>query len=264
MSKPIITGLDIETSPIIAYTWGTFKQFIGLNQIIKDWSILSFCAIDLEDLETPRKYRYMDVSKQKDFYDDTAIMQALWEELDRADIIIVQNGKKFDLRKINARFLALGMLPPSPYKVVDTMLEARKIAALTSNKLEWLTQVLHPEQKKDKHNEFPGFELWSECLKGNKRAWAAMRKYNPQDVVGMLFVYLKLRPFIEGHPNVAAYDADEEMVCPKCGSDDIVQRGFAYTQTGKYQRIKCKGCGGWSRTRYTENTIEKRRSLLSN
>lgn len=264
MSKSIIVGIDIETSPIIAYTWGTFKQFIGLNQIIRDWSILSFSAIDLDDLEKPSKYRYKDVSKQKDFYDDRKIVQALWDELDRADIIIVQNGKKFDIRKINARFLSHGMPPPRPYKVVDTMLEARKVAALTSNKLEWLAKVLHPTEEKAKHNEFPGFELWGECLKGNNRAWAAMKAYNPQDVVSMLYVYLKLRPFIEGHPNVAAYSDDEEMACPKCGSEEVVQRGFVVTQTGKYQRIKCKCCGGWSRTRYTENTIGKRRNLLSN
>ena len=264
MSKPIIVGIDIETSPIIAYTWGTFKQFIGLNQIIHDWSVLSYCAIDLDDLDNPRKYRYRDVSKQKDFYDDREIMQGLWDELDRADIVITQNGKKFDIKKINARFLAYGMLPPSPYKVIDTMLEARAIAALTSNKLEWLTAVLSPDQKKDKHNDFPGFELWSECLKGNKQAWASMRKYNPQDVVGMLRVYLKLRPFMVGHPNVAVYEDMAELACPKCGSRDVQQRGFTFTQTGKYQRIRCKCCGGWSRTRYTENLPETRKSLLSN
>lgn len=264
MSKPIIVGLDIETSPIIAYVWGTFKQFVGLNQIIRDWTILSFSAIDLEDLNTPAKYRYKDVSKQKDFYDDRDIVLALWEELDRADIIIVQNGVKFDIRKINARFLTHGLPPPRPYKLVDTMLEARKIAALTSNKLEWLTAVLAPEDKKDKHNEFPGFELWGECLKGNKKAWRVMQKYNPQDVVGMLRVYLRLRPFIVGHPNVAVYEPSDVTACPKCGSEDVQERGWAYTQTGKYKRIRCSSCHGWSRTRYTENTVAERKALLSN
>lgn len=259
MTGPKIITLDIETSPIIAYVWGLWKQNIGLPQIIKDWSVLSWCAKTLGDKEI----RYLDVAEQADKYDDDAIMHALWHELDEADIVVVQNGVKFDLRKINARFLQMGLPPPSPYKVVDTMLEARKLAALTSNKLEWLAKVL-TDVAKDKHHEFPGFELWTACLRGNPKAWAVMRKYNPKDVIATEKVYLKLRPFIVGHPNVAAYDDDERTRCPKCGSHKVEKRGFYVTQTGKYQRYHCSDCGGWSRGRYTINTKEKRHSLLSN
>lgn len=253
-----IVTLDIETSPIIAYTWGTFKQFIGLNQILKDWTILSFCAKTLGIKAT----RYHSVENQSDYYDDKAIVEALWQELNEADIIIVQNGVKFDVRKINARFLVHGLPPPSPYKVIDTMLEARKLAALTSNKLEWLAQVLTPERKM-KHGSFPGFELWAQCLQGNRKAWAEMRKYNPQDVIATEAVYLRLRPWIVGHPNVAAYTDDDQMACPKCGSHHLTKRGFARTQTGLYQRYQCE-CGAWARGRYTINSKAKRHNLLSN
>lgn len=256
---PKIITLDIETSPIIAYTWGLWKQNIGLSQIIRDWTVLSFCSKTLGDKEI----RYLDTSEKDDPYDDFDVMHALWKELDEADIIIVQNGVKFDLRKINARFLVLGFPPPRPYKLIDTMLEARKLAAMTSNKLEWLASVL-TNVTKDKHHEFPGFELWTACLNKNPRAWAVMRKYNPKDVIATEKVYLKLRPYIVGHPNIAAYDDDEDMRCPKCGSKHVHPRGFTYTQTGKYQRYRCTTCKGWSRSRYTLNTTEKRRSLLSN
>lgn len=259
MTLPKIITLDIETSPIQAYTWGLWKQNIGLNQIIRDWSILSYAAKTMGE----RHVRYMDTGDMPDPYDDSLVLVGLWAELDEADIVIVQNGIKFDLRKINARFLARGMRPPSPYKVVDTMLEARKVAALTSNKLEWLAAVLTTERK-DKHHEFPGFELWTECLKGNPRAWAVMRKYNPKDVIATEKVYLKLRPYIAGHPNIAAYDDDEHMRCPKCGSKHLNRRGFALTQTGQYPRYQCRSCGGWARGRYTTNTKGKRASLLSN
>ena len=254
-----IGTLDIETSPIIAYTWGLFKQNIGLSQIIKDWSVLSYCFKPLGS----DAIEYADVSEQDDPYNDSDLMRAIWKVLDENDIIIVQNGVKFDLRKINARFLVLGLPPPSPYKLVDTMLEARKVAAMTSNKLEWLSAVL-TDVPKDKHKEFPGFELWVECLKKNPRAWAVMRKYNPRDVVATEKVYLKLRPFIVGHPNVGNYDDNEERVCPKCGSHKLQQRGFSVTQTGKYARFQCTSCGGWSRSRYTLNTKGKRHALLSN
>lgn len=259
-ARPKIVTIDIETSPIIAYTWGLWKQNIGLDQVIRDWSVLSYSAKTLGVDEV----RYMDVSDQDDYYDDRAIMQALWEELDDADIVVTQNGIRFDHRKINARFISLGMKPPSPYKCIDTKVEAQKVAAFTSNKLEWLARTL-TDERKSAHSKFPGFKLWLECLKGNKEAWAEMREYNPQDTVATEEVYLKLRPYIVGHPNVSVYNEDEvSLQCPNCGSNHVMRRGFRYTQTGKYSRFVCGDCGAWSRSGYTENTIAKRKSLLRN
>lgn len=258
-SGPKIITLDIETSPIIAYTWGLWKQNIGLNQIIRDWSVLSFCAKTLGK----RKVRYMDVADQEDFYDDRAIMAALAKELDEADIVITQNGISFDIKKINARLLQLGIKPPSPFKQIDTKVEAVKIARFTSNKLEWLGAIL-TDAPKDKHKEFPGMELWTECLKGNPRAWAVMRKYNPQDVITTEKTYLRMRPYIIGHPNLPIYDDADTMRCPRCNSEDVHPRGFSYTQVGKYQRYHCGECGGWSRGRKTLNSRAKRDTLLTN
>ena len=259
MTQPNIITLDIETSPIIAYTWGLFKQNIGLSQIIRDWSVLSFSAKTLGDDEV----RYMDVADQEDFYDDKNIMEAIWRELDDADIVITQNGLRFDHRKINARFITLGLPPPSPFKCIDTKVEAAKLAMFTSNKLEWLAAAL-TDTVKEKHSKFPGFELWTECLKGNREAWHEMRKYNPQDVFATEKLYLKLRPYIVGHPNVAVHDDDETPRCPNCGSEHVVQKGYRYTQVGKYARYRCGDCGAWSRGGYTENTPGKRKSLLRN
>jgi hypothetical protein len=167
------------------------------------------------------------------------------------------------VKKINARFIQAGMPPPSPYKVVDTLLEAKKIARFTSNKLEWLSAKL-TDTPKSSHSQFPGMELWNECLKGNPKAWKVMRKYNPIDVIGTEGVYLKLRPYIIGHPNVNVYDDDETVRCGNCGSEDVIQKGYRYTNVGKYPRFKCNGCGAWHRGGYTENTPAKRKSLLRN
>lgn len=256
-----ICTLDIETSPILAYCWGLFKQFIAINQIHTDWSILSF------------SYKWTDEKKvlhhntggrgAGKVRDDAALLKLLWAVLDEADIVIAQNGVKFDMKKINARFLEFEMTPPSPYKVVDTLLEAKKIAAFSSNRLAWLSGVL-TEVPKDDHKEFPGFELWVECLADNPRAWKAMKKYNDTDIRATELVYTRLRPYIIGHPNVAAYNDDAKIQCPKCSSTNLQNRGRALTQSGEYRRYQCKSCGGWARSRYTTNTREKRVSLLSN
>jgi hypothetical protein len=262
MTGPKIGGIDIETAPIEGRTWGLFDQNIGLNQITKEWAIISFCFRPLHG--TRKDIVYMDTSDKKDPRDDYELCGKLWEILHDYDILIAQNGKRFDMRKIRARLIMHGFPPHSPVKIEDTMLMARQVAAFTSNKLEWLAEWLS-KAKKSKHNEFPGFELWAGCLAGNPKAWAAMKKYNIADVPSMLQVYMKLRPWVKGHTNVAVYTDDERMACPVCGSHKLTQDGYAYTNVGQYLRYVCggKGCGAWSRSRHTVNSLAKRKALLS-
>jgi predicted RNA-binding Zn-ribbon protein involved in translation (DUF1610 family) len=256
MTQKIVT-LDIETFPNLVFTWGLFKQMVGVNQIVRDWSIASMCWKWMGQRAT----HYVDCEANPT--DDRALLDHAWRVLDEADIVIGQNSKHFDIRKLNARFIEAGMPPPSPYKQVDTKVEAAKVAMFTSNRLEWLSAHL-TDAPKDKHKDFPGFDLWSECLKGNPKAWAAMRKYNPRDVVATEKLYLRLRPWIAQHPNVAILADDGKVRCPKCGSHKVEKRGVATTQVGVYTRYHCNACGGWSRGRYTENTLEQRRVLLAN
>lgn len=259
MSGPIINTLDIETAPIEAATWGLWKQNVGLNQIRKDWSILSVAWKSLGKA----KVHYHDVSKQEDLRDDAGLLQVIWEVLNDSDIIIAQNGVRFDNKKIVARFLQAGLPPPRPYKIIDTLLMAKQVAAFTSNKLDWLSQIL-TDAPKDHHNAFPGMELWNECLKGNPAAWRAMKKYNQQDIPSCEKVYLKLRPYYQGHPNLAQYYEDEKTRCPKCGSPNVHVTGTVFTQASEYEQFHCGDCGGYSRGRYTINTKAKRKALLSN
>jgi hypothetical protein len=195
--------------------------------------------------------------------DDKLLLSKLWDILDEADIVVAQNGKAFDIKKINARMLMSGLGPYSPIKIIDTMLIAKHTFGFTSNKLAWLSDHL-TDSKKLLHKEFPGFELWAECLKDNPKAWKAMKEYNVIDTIATEKLYLKLRPWMENHPNVAAYVDSEEHLCPKCGSAKLGKRGKALTQSGEYVRYCCIECGGWSRTRYTTNSNGKRKSLLSN
>lgn len=260
MTGPKIGTLDIETFPNLVYTWGLWNVNVGLNQIVRDWSIASFSFKWLGD----SRITYSDTRGNP--LDDRHLLAMLWEILDEADIIIAQNGIKFDAKKINARFIELGFAPPSPYKIIDTMVEAKAVAQFTSNKLEWLSGHL-TEVPKSQHKDFPGFELWTQCLADNPLAWAAMKKYNDRDIVATEALYLKLRPWIKGHPNINAYDDEDEHTehaCPNCGGTHFEKRGFSYTQTGKYQKLHCMDCGAWSRTRYTLNSIAKRKSLLTN
>lgn len=258
-SRPRIVTLDIETAPLESYHWGLWDQNIGLNQIKTEWSILSFSAKWLGENEVI----YFDTGGRgvKKVRDDKPLLEKLHAVLDEADIVVAQNGLAFDLKKINSRLLMAGFPPYSPVKVIDTMLVAKRHFAFTSNKLEWLSKHL-TTTKKQTHKTFAGFELWAECLKDNAAAWAEMKRYNCADTLATEELYLRLRPWIDGHTNVAAYSDAEETACPKCGSYDLSPNGKAYTQTGYHQRFVCKACGGYCKGRKNLASKGKRKALL--
>lgn len=254
---PKILIIDIETAPILAYVWGIFDQNVALNQIKSDWHILSFAAKWLDD--SPSKIYYADQRNTKDIENDKKLLEKIWILLNEADIVIGQNVKQFDKKKINARFLLHGMKPPSSYRLIDTLSIARKNFALTSNKLEFMSGNLNKKYKKLLHKKFPGFSLWSECLKGNIDAWNEMEKYNKYDILSTEELYKILAPW----DNSINFDVYHEQLNHKCscGSQDLKLNGYAYTSVGKFQRYVCKVCGRESRGRENLLGKEKRKSL---
>jgi hypothetical protein len=255
--KPKVLLLDIETSPIISYTWGLFDQNIGLNQIHTDWHVIAWSAKWLDD--KPEDIMYMDQRNAANIEDDSRILKQIWKLIDKADICITQNGVSFDMKKLNARFIQQGLPPTSSVKHIDTLKIARKAFGFTSNKLEYLTDKLCTKYKKSKHKEFSGFDLWKECLSGNINAWKEMEKYNKMDVLSLEELYYKLVPWVPSI-NYNLYDDSEESIC-KCGSKDFVRNGFAYTAKGKYQRYKCSKCSHETRDSKNLFTKDKKQSL---
>lgn len=194
---------------------------------------------------------------------DKRIVERICYLLNEADMVVAHNGDNFDLKQIRARAVVHGISPPSPVKIIDTLKIAKNEFGFASNSLEYLTTILGCKIKKGGHKKFPGFELWLECLKGNKEAWEEMKEYNIDDILALEELYEKLRPWDTRHPNLAVYaENKEDIVCPKCGESHIQWRGYAYTNVGKYARYQCQACGGWGRGRYT--LLSKNENLITN
>lgn len=253
-----VLTLDIETAPIEAYVWGLWEQNVGLDMIKTDWSILSYSAKWLDE----KQVMYADTGGKgtNRVRDDKPLMEPIWNLLNTADIVVAQNGKSFDMKKINARMAFHRFGPYSPVRVVDTLSVAKKHFGFSSNKLAFLSEKLTPTCKST-HKLFPGFSLWKECLADNPKAWAEMKKYNKTDVISTEQLYLAQRPWIDNHPNVAAYSMRSDVTCPKCNSPKLQARGYAVTQSGKYQRYQCQACSGWSKGKLNLLTADKRKSL---
>jgi len=242
--SPKILFLDIETSPNIVYMWNMWQEWKSMEMIESEWYILCWCAkyLNKKGVMTSALVDFKDQYKQ-DPENDKKMLQVLWKLLDEAEVVCGHNIIDFDLKKINSRFMKHGMNPPSPFRVVDTLLSARKHFAFTSNKLGDLGKVLGLGEKL----ETGGFKLWRGCLKGDKASWKRMVDYCSRDVLLLEAIYNKLLPYIEHHPNMGAFVDNEEPMCPNCASKNLIKRGFAITNAAKYQRIQCSDCGSWSR-----------------
>jgi hypothetical protein len=255
--KAKVLLFDIETAPILAHVWGLWENNVGLNQIVCDWHLLSWSAKWLGSPDS--QVMYMDQRNAKNVEDDKSLLGELWHLLDEAEVVITQNGKHFDQRKVQARFVINKFDPHSSYKHIDLKCEAQRLFGFPSHKLEYMTDKLNKKYKKLKHKNFPGHELWVECLKGNPLAWDEMETYNKYDVLALEELYNNIAPW-GININFNVFHDEEEHVC-KCGSKEHIKNGFYRTNMGKFQKYKCKSCGAESRDRHNLFSKEKKDSL---
>lgn len=226
---PKILLFDIETTPILAYVWGLFKQDIPISAIKRDWEVLCWSA---KWLGKHRMYNANFVDES-----EAEVVTKLWEMLDEAEVVVAHNGKNFDVKKMNAKFLEYGLGNPSYYQVVDTLQIAKGNLNLTSNKLDFIAKFLH-EDRKNKVD----LQLWIDCMNYDKKAMREMQKYCDQDVRVLEQVYLKLRYLDKKSPQYGAYVGSEKMVCNACGSDKLIYTADKHTGAGTQQVYTCCDC----------------------
>ena len=163
--------------------------------------------------------------------------------------MLAHNGNTFDQPRARTRMIQHGLTPPSPVQEIDTLQIARRRFAFSGNTLNDLGRWLEVGQKE----QTGGFGLWKKCMADDPAAWDKMKKYNKSDVKLLEDIYLKLRPWMETHPNVALIE-DTADGCPKCGSAALTKQGYRYYGVSKRQRYQCRECGGWSRSRELTKT----------
>ena len=245
--------LDIETAPLQSYTWGLWKQNIAVSQIESDWFMLTWSAKWLFD-DTIMSDRL--TSREAIDQDDARLSKGIWNLLDEADIIIAHNANRFDIPRLNTRFLISGLDPPMPYQVIDTLEHVRKRFSISSNRLDYVNSVLGLNRKIDTG----GFELWADCMKGDVTALKKMEEYNKADVSILEETYLRIRSWIKPHPNIGLFIGEGIEVCPTCGSGHIVFSNKPYaTSANLYDAFRCSDCGstGRSRKAATKSTLTR-------
>jgi len=206
---PKVLLVDIETKPKKSWHWGVWQQNLSHNMMIEDGAILSWSAKWIGEKEVFYKDQR---GNEKDLMNEKELLKPLVKLMGEADIIIWQNGDGFDYGEINNRIAEHKLPIPEEYKTIDTKKIAKRHLRLPWYSLAYMTERFNKKYKKQSHKEFPGFELWEQTMKGNRKAWECMKKYNQFDVLSMEELFVEtLAKFARGNARVAdairAYEA---------------------------------------------------------
>lgn len=231
---------DIETAPFVCATFDLKTDYIPHENIIQDWFIFCVCW---KWLGEDRVYSVSVLDNgNEDHTDDSHVCKVVHGVLNQADVIVHQNGDRFDVPKFNARAILHGLPPIPKIPTVDTLKIARARFKFTANRLDFLGRILVNDRKEDTPRG-----LWMDALRGDAKAIRKMVKYCRQDVRLLEEVYLEIRGWDQRHPNMALLTDDEGYRCPNCGSDDVRKDDRPHrTRVSRYRRYQCRNCGAWS------------------
>lgn len=254
--QPRVLFLDIETSPINQVGWTIWKDSTpgGYRGVLEDSKIICFSYKFKGDKDT-------EVASLR-LFSSEELSGMLHHILDQADWVVMHNGDKFDIKRVNTDLLMKGYAPYSPIKTIDTLKMLRQRFKFTSNRLDDICQILFGIGKIDTG----GISLWLDCMKGDKAAYAAMEEYNVRDVELLEILYNHIRGWYTAHPNFNLFTYGEDgLRCTTCGSDNLKMSTdkTVKTSVSQFPLLQCGDCGAWSRGRHNITGKDKMEKVLT-
>jgi DNA polymerase elongation subunit (family B) len=165
-----ILVFDIETMANLAWVWGYWQQNINPKAVVKHKRTISFAAKWVGDSK---------VIFRSEFHDGReAMVQTIWDLLEKADAVVGYNSKRFDIKHLNTEFKLDRIGPPTHFQHIDLYQVTKREFAFGSAKLDSVAERLELGKKR----EHEGFPLWIKCEAGDPEAWNRMKSYNIQDV----------------------------------------------------------------------------------
>lgn len=225
---------DIETSPMIVYSWRTgYKLNIGTDNIIEDWKVICISY----------KWEHEDKVKNLTWDENQCDKQMLIDFIkiaNEADELIAHNGDRFDIKKIRTRcvYHRIPMFPT--YKTLDTLKKAKSGFVFNSNRLDYIAKFLGVGAKL----EHEGFDMWVKCLQGDKEALKNMVEYCDMDIIVLEDVFFVLQNYIKNNTHTGVHNGKLKASCPNCGSEDVSLLKNNFTALGTIKRyMECNPCG---------------------
>lgn len=229
---------DIETSPLVAYTWRVgYKISIPHDNIIKLNKIICI------------SYKWQDKDKISTLvWDkkqcDKQMLNDFVNVVKAADELVAHNGDNYDIKWLRTRCAFHNIDFPDKIESYDTLKKARKQFRLNSNKLDYMAKFFGVGEKM----ETGGFKLWLDVLSDDAEALKKMVKYCEQDVLILQKVFEKVYKYSEVNIHTGVSYGDHRWTCDKCGSQQINSNGSRTLKSGTVRyRLRCVSCNS-SRT----------------
>lgn len=234
-----ILYIDIERTPELRRTWGPKVSggYLGKNTLVEE--ARTICAA----------WRFLGEDKT-DFQavwhkgGDQRLAERTWEAIDKADVVVTYNGRRFDLPILRTDWVRAGLPPVSPYKDLDLLPVVRQTfgMGLAHKDLDSVSRFLG---KGGKHGSY-NVEGALAAVAGDRKARADLRVYNSGDVIELEEIHMELLPHIHTHPHVRI--AGDDKVCNRCGHDLELVKGKRYQATLiAYALYRCPQCLGFSK-----------------
>lgn len=229
---------DIETSHNVVYAYQIGRKVsINYDDIKEERKIICICWKWLDEDEV---YSVDWGNRQE----DKKLLVDFSKEYQKADLIVYQNGDRFDRRYINTRiaFHRLNPLPDMPS--FDTLKKFRETFRLNSNRLDYAGQFFGLGKKVENERG-----LWKKVYDKEPGALDKMLHYCKGDVLLLEAVYKHILPYVKPSVHMGALNGDS-MGCRACGSETTKWKGYrAFSQTVFKMRY-CSNCGHHWRTNH--------------
>lgn len=172
---------DIETSPNIGFFWQPgHKISIGYENIIQERAVICI------SWKWQGEDKVHSVKWNKG--DDKKLLQDFIQEFNKAHVVVGHNVKGYDTKFLMGRAVYHGLEVDTNFKQEDTLLMARNIFRLNSNRLDYVAKYLGVGGKTD-----TSYNLWKDIvLKNCSKSMNTMINYCENDVLILEKVYNKL------------------------------------------------------------------------
>jgi hypothetical protein len=243
-----VMPLDIETAPMEAFIWDGKVEYVGHDMVEQHTTVL--CASYRDPLDKKIKTTAVSPSTAKTVRNDRAVCKKVHDLLtycgEENIIVLAQNGDRFDLPKLKARFIYYRFRPLPPISSIDT-LKLLKQFRFDYNRLDFIDKHLHGIGKV----ETRGFPMWRDIIstrstpQRRKQAMKEMLSYCEGDILALERTYETLEPYVTLPHNMNLWQRTYDK-CPSCGKDGLrYAEKPHFTKTRAYRRMSCKYCRKW-------------------
>ena len=247
---------DLESSLMGTLTFGIWNQNISGNRITKHSHLLSNSWAFNDEPPQGVRLSPEDVAEGNDLLVVIDTIRAI----EKSDLIISFNGKKFDVPLLKTRALLHGLPPIKFPPHLDLMQEAKRNFRFPSNSMQNISLYLGEHGKL----ATSGRNLWERCYHFQNYddcndALAQMLEYGLRDIDATRDLHKRLQGWFKSPVNIGLITKEingvntkdnHDLLCPHCSSKDVDKIGSkAYTSVSSFNIYRCGNsvCRGLSR-----------------